>query len=386
MERRNEMKLEFEALSVNEGFARVAVAAFCARMNPTLDELEDIKTAVSEAVTNAIIHGYEEKEGTVVMQCCLSGSTVHITVKDSGKGIADIERAKEPFFTTRPELERSGMGFSFMEAFMDEVEVRSKVGEGTVIKMKKIWCGKVKWRMEQTIAYIKRAHKGDKQARDTLVLGNQGLVWSVVQRFLGRGHDKEELFQIGCIGLMKAVDKFDVSYEVCFSTYAVPVIMGEIRRFLRDDGMVKVSRSMKEKGYLISNARKELTDMLGREPELKELAEKTGLSEEEIVLAVEANGEVESIYQSVYQSDGSEIYLLDRLKDKKNAQEELENKLLIEELLQQLSGREQQLIKMRYFENATQSQIAAKLGTSQVQVSRMEKKILLQMRKYMSQG
>ena len=108
--------------------------------------------------------------------------------------------------------------------------------------------------MEQTIAYIKRAHKGDKQARDTLVLGNQGLVWSVVQRFLGRGHDKEELFQIGCIGLMKAVDKFDVSYEVCFSTYAVPVIMGEIRRFLRDDGMVKVSRSMKEKGYLISNA------------------------------------------------------------------------------------------------------------------------------------
>ena len=218
--------------------------------------------------------------------------------------------------------------------------------------------------MEQTIAYIKRAHKGDKQARDTLVLGNQGLVWSVVQRFLGRGHDKEELFQIGCIGLMKAVDKFDVSYEVCFSTYAVPVIMGEIRRFLRDDGMVKVSRSMKEKGYLISNARKELTD----------------------ILAVEANGEVESIYQSVYQSDGSEIYLLDRLKDKKNAQEELENKLLIEELLQQLSGREQQLIKMRYFENATQSQIAAKLGTSQVQVSRMEKKILLQMRKYMSQG
>ncbi len=191
--------------------------------------------------------------------------------------------------------------------------------------------------MEQTIAYIKRAHKGDKQARDTLVLGNQGLVWSVVQRFLGRGHDKEELFQIGCIGLMKAVDKFDVSYEVCFSTYAVPVIMGEIRRFLRDDGMVKVSRSMKEKGYLISNARKELTDMLGREPELKELAEKTGLSEEEIVLAVEANGEVESIYQSVYQSDGSEIYLLDRLKDKKNAQEELENKLLIEELLQSLA-------------------------------------------------
>ena len=137
MERRNEMRLEFEALSVNEGFARVAVAAFCAQMNPTLDELEDIKTAVSEEVTNAIIHGYEEKEGKVVMQCCLFGNTVHIMVKDSGRGIEDIERAKEPFFTTRPELERSGMGFSFMEAFMDVVEVQSKVGEGTVIKMKK---------------------------------------------------------------------------------------------------------------------------------------------------------------------------------------------------------------------------------------------------------
>ena len=131
------VRLEFESCSKNEEFARVVAAVFMSRLDPTLEETQDVKTAVSEAVTNAIIHGYEEKEGTVVMQCCLSGSTVHITVKDSGKGIADIERAKEPFFTTRPELERSGMGFSFMEAFMDEVEVRSKVGEGTVIKMKK---------------------------------------------------------------------------------------------------------------------------------------------------------------------------------------------------------------------------------------------------------
>ena len=131
------VRLEFESNSRNEEFARVVAAVFMSRLDPTLEETQDVKTAVSEAVTNAIIHGYEEKEGTVVMQCCLSGSTVHITVKDSGKGIADIERAKEPFFTTRPELERSGMGFSFMEAFMDEVEVRSKVGEGTVIKMKK---------------------------------------------------------------------------------------------------------------------------------------------------------------------------------------------------------------------------------------------------------
>ena len=138
MENTNEMTIIFDSRPVNEALARVAVASFCTQLNPTLEEISDLKTAVSEAVTNAIIHGYEEKEGTVVMQCCLSGSTVHITVKDSGKGIADIERAKEPFFTTRPELERSGMGFSFMEAFMDELKVESRVGEGTVVNMKKI--------------------------------------------------------------------------------------------------------------------------------------------------------------------------------------------------------------------------------------------------------
>lgn len=134
---RNEMQVIFDAQSVNEGFARVTVAAFAAQLNPTLDELEDIKTAVSEAVTNAVIHGYEEQGGRVSMTCLLADEAIHITVRDEGRGIEDIEKAKEPFFTTKPELERSGMGFSFMEAFMDEVEVESEPGKGTSVVMRK---------------------------------------------------------------------------------------------------------------------------------------------------------------------------------------------------------------------------------------------------------
>lgn len=138
MEKRNEMCVEFDSRSINEGFARVAVAAFVAELNPTLDELSDIKTAVSEAVTNSIIHGYEEELGKVNMSCAIIGEEVEITVSDSGKGIVDVEQAKTPFFTTKPELERSGMGFAFMEAFMDDVRVESEPGKGTTVTMKKL--------------------------------------------------------------------------------------------------------------------------------------------------------------------------------------------------------------------------------------------------------
>ncbi len=137
MEKRNEMCVEFDSRSVNEGFARVAVAAFIAELNPTMDELADVKTAVSEAVTNAIIHGYEEEIGKVNLSCVLEGDAIEIVVKDTGRGIDDVEQAKLPFFTTKPELERSGMGFAFMEAFMDEVEVKSAPGKGTTVKMRK---------------------------------------------------------------------------------------------------------------------------------------------------------------------------------------------------------------------------------------------------------
>ena len=137
MEKQNEMRLEFDSRSINEGFARVAVAAFLAELNPTLDELADIKTAVSEAVTNAIIHGYENEAGKVSLLCRIDGEEIEIVVSDTGKGIADVEQAKAPFFTTKPELERSGMGFAFMEAFMDDVQVESELEKGTAVYMKK---------------------------------------------------------------------------------------------------------------------------------------------------------------------------------------------------------------------------------------------------------
>ena len=204
--------------------------------------------------------------------------------------------------------------------------------------------------MEGFKELMQQAHGGDKGARDTLIAGNLGLVHTIANRFEHRGHEREELFQIGCIGLMKAVDKFDLSLNLAFSTYAVPVIMGEIRRFLRDDGMVKVSRTLKENAY--KSAR-----------------------------------DVESIYQPVYEKDGDELLMVDQLCEKEeNGRDEPEkeavlNRMVIEQLMELLDEREQNLIRCRYFENRTQSETAKELGMTQVQVSRLEKKILLCLRK-----
>lgn len=234
--------------------------------------------------------------------------------------------------------------------------------------------------MDETTQLIIRAQNGDKSAREILIENNLGLVHHIVRRFMGRGYDAEDLFQIGSIGLMKAIDKFDTSFDVKFSTYAVPMIQGEIKRFLRDDGMVKVSRTLKENGWKISQANHAMDQELGREPSLMELSQRTGLSMEEIVTALEANAEIESIYKSVYQSDGNEIYLVDRIPEHKNEHEELMDKMLIEQLLNELGQNERMLIELRYFENKTQVETAGALGISQVQVSRLEKKILLRMR------
>lgn len=231
-------------------------------------------------------------------------------------------------------------------------------------------------------ALINQAHAGDKAAREKLISDNLGLVWSIVKRFENRGHDKEELFQIGTIGLIKAVDKFETSYDVKFSTYAVPMIMGEVRRFLRDNSMMKVSRSLKENGWKVKKASDALSQKLGRDATLQEISEETGFTVMEIVEAMEANGEVASIYQPVYQAGDSELYLVDQISDnKEEGTEELVNHLLLEQLLSELSEEEKELIELRYFKEMTQVQIAAKLGISQVQVSRMEKRILLRMRK-----
>ncbi len=234
--------------------------------------------------------------------------------------------------------------------------------------------------MEETSVLIERSHAGDKEAREVLIENNLGLVHHIVKRFVGRGYDPEDLFQIGCIGLMKAIDKFDLQFDVKFSTYAVPMISGEIKRFLRDDGMVKVSRSVKENGWKITQARERLQYVLGREPTLQELQKETGLSLDDIVMALEAGVEVESIYKSVYQSDGNEIYLIDQLMGDQNEKEYLLNQMLVSQLLDELQGTEKELILLRYFQGKTQVEIARRLGISQVQVSRLEKKILQKMR------
>lgn len=234
--------------------------------------------------------------------------------------------------------------------------------------------------MEETAVLLRRARDGDKGAREVLVEKNLGLVHHIVKRFLGRGHDAEDLFQIGSIGLMKAIDKFDLSYEVKFSTYAVPMIAGEIKRFLRDDGMVKVSRSLKENGFKIRQASEQIMHRMGREATIAEISEVTGILPEDIVMAMEANVEVESIYKSVYQSDGNEIYMVDQLSSEKDEKEEILNHMLLEQLLSGLDESEKRLIGLRYFQNKTQVEVAGLLGISQVQVSRLEKRILLRMR------
>ena len=247
--------------------------------------------------------------------------------------------------------------------------------------------------MEETSVLIARSQAGDKNARTVLIEKNLGLVHSIVRRFAGRGYDLEDLFQIGVIGLMKSIDKFNLKLNVKFSTYAVPMITGEIKRFLRDDGLVKVSRTLKENGMKVKVTRQRLQNILGREPALQEIAKESGLTAEEIVMAMEAGSEVESIYASVGQDDGSEMFLVDKVVRGERAgvgssafspedaeKEKLLNHMLLEELLDSLSGKERELITMRYFQNKTQTQIAQSLGISQVQVSRMEKKILLRLR------
>ena len=235
--------------------------------------------------------------------------------------------------------------------------------------------------MDHTIALIQKSHEGDKAAREQLVEENVGLIWCVVKRFYGRGLENEGLFQIGSIGLLKAIDKFDLSYDVKFSTYAVPMISGEIKRFLRDDGMIKVSRTLKELSYKIFQTREKLLDLLGREPTIEELAEKMQIDKEEIVEALEAGSEVESIYKPIHQKEGNEIRLMDKLEEKEHREEKILDHMLLQQLLGTLEKEERTLIYMRYFQDKTQSQVGKELGISQVQVSRMEKKIMENLRK-----
>ena len=250
---------------------------------------------------------------------------------------------------------------------------------------------------------IRQAQEGDRDARNQVVEENIGLVWNMVKRFNGRGYDPEDLFQIGCIGLIKSIDHFDLSYDVKFSTYAVPMIMGEIKRFLRDDGMIKVSRSIKENGWKVKQAAQKLNQELGRSATIDEIAAVTEMEPEDIVVAIEANTEVDSIYRPVFQPEGKEIYLVDQVIHGENSsvgrmsigagfggigaegvdteKEGLINHILLEQLLKKLEQKERKLIELRYYQEKTQTEVAKELGISQVQVSRLEKKILQRLRK-----
>ncbi len=231
-----------------------------------------------------------------------------------------------------------------------------------------------------------RSKAGDSFAREKLINCNLKLVFNIVRRFQNRGHELEDLFQIGCIGLMKAIDKFDLAYDVKFSTYAVPMIVGEIRRFLRDDSPVKVSRSVKETAYKIQQVRDLMTARLGREPSIGEVASELGLSREEVVTAMEATQSPTSIYETLHQEDGDPIYLLDQLKGEEEGDVPWLESLSVKEILNSLPERDRNIITWRFFEDKTQSEIAGRLGLSQVQVSRLERQALKKLKDLIGSG
>ena len=235
--------------------------------------------------------------------------------------------------------------------------------------------------MDRTAGLIRRSQDGDKEAREILIQENMGLVHHVVRRFLGRGVEAEDLVQIGSIGLLKAIERFDLSYEVQFSTYAVPMIAGEITRFLRDDSMIKVSRSLKELAVKAARLREELRMERGEEPGMEELAEKLGVDPEELAQAYDSCSEVESLHKIIYQGDGEGVSLMERVEEKKDEQEELLTGMLVRQLLDTLEPTERRLIILRFFCDRTQAQVARELGMTQVQVSRLEKKILSTLKK-----
>lgn len=228
---------------------------------------------------------------------------------------------------------------------------------------------------------IMRSQQGDIEARKQMIEGNTRLVWSIVQRFSSRGVELEDLFQIGCIGLMKSIDKFDLAYEVKFSTYAVPMIIGEIQRFLRDDGMVKVSRSIRELNFKIRHATDDYMKTHEKPPSISELAEHLGVTQDEILIAADAMRDPASLHEQLFENDGDSITLMDQMRDDKSQLPF--DYIPLKQMLTKLDKREQSIIYLRYFADLTQTEIAERLGISQVQVSRLEKKILAQLKRWM---
>lgn len=229
---------------------------------------------------------------------------------------------------------------------------------------------------------FKKIKAGDKSAREEFIQGNLRLVLSVIQRFGNRGENADDLFQVGCIGLIKAIDNFDVTQNVKFSTYAVPMIIGEIRRYLRDNNPIRVSRSLKDTAYKALQARDKLISKESREPNVTDIAKELGITKEDVVMALDAIQEPISLFESVYHDGGDAIYVMDQVKDDKNSDEKWLESISINEAMSKLSEREKRIVDLRFFQGRTQMEVAEEIGISQAQVSRLEKSALKHMQKY----
>ena len=228
---------------------------------------------------------------------------------------------------------------------------------------------------KEKMELLKKAKEGDTKAREDLINGNLRLVLSVIQRFLNRGENPDDLFQVGCIGLIKAIDNFDVSHDVKFSTYAVPMIIGEIRRHLRDNNSVRVSRSMRDTAYRAIQANEKLSNELQREPTVEEIAEELEMKKEQVVIALEAIVEPISLYEPVYNDGGDAIYVMDQVGDNNTADSWIDE-ILLKQAIENLSEREKRILNLRFMLGKTQTEVAKEVGISQAQVSRLEKGVL----------
>jgi len=235
---------------------------------------------------------------------------------------------------------------------------------------------------EQKKALFERMHNGDTSAREEFIKGNLRLVLSVIQRFNNRGEYVDDLFQVGCIGLIKAIDNFDLSQNVKFSTYAVPMIIGEIRRYLRDNNSIRVSRSLRDIAYKALQAKEKLTNMNSKEPTVEEIAKELGIPKEDVVFALDAIQDPISLFESVYHDGGDAIYVMDQVKDDKNTDENWLEGIALNEAMRKLNDRQKLILNLRFFDGRTQMEVAEEIGISQAQVSRLEKTALMHMRKY----
>ena len=239
---------------------------------------------------------------------------------------------------------------------------------------------------EEKDILFRKIKEGDRKARETYIKGNLRLVLSVIKRFSGSSENADDLFQIGCIGLMKAIDNFDTSLGVKFSTYAVPMIIGEIRRYLRDNNSIRVSRSLRDTAYKAIYAREIYVKKNLREPTIMEIAEEIGIDKEDIVYALDAIQSPMSLFEPVYTEGGDTLYVMDQISDKKNREENWVQDLALQDAIARLNPREKHIIELRFFEGRTQMEVAAEIGISQAQVSRLEKSALKTMRNYLAEG